>query len=153
MLRVAMRGFVIVLAMVLAVASAGTVLCEMDCAAGEHAASVAGMTDDAANGASSHCSGERIDSTRHDMSARHGSSGDDTKRSGNTKHSSAHSHLRIVATAAARIQISPPRLSSDFAPVSFGPAIFARVEENFWNNNSSPPIKPPSVFSTGVLRI
>jgi hypothetical protein len=143
------RGAIISLALVLAVASAGTVLCEMDCAAGEHAASAAAMTDGVANGASSHCSGERIDSARRDMSARHGSSG------GDTKHTGAHSHLRIVATVRAEVQISPALLLSDFAviPASFDAAIFARVEENFWNNNSSPPIKPPSVFSTGVLRI
>jgi hypothetical protein len=155
MLRAAMRGSMIILALVLAVASPGTVLCEMNCAAGEHVASAAGMTDGAANVASSHCDGERIDLARHDMSARHGSSGGNTKRSGNTKHSSAHSHLRIVATVGAEVQISPALLLSDFAvvAVSFAAANFARIEETFWNNNSSPPIRPPSDFSTGVLRI
>ena len=45
MLRAAMRGAMIVLAMVLVVASAGTVLCEMNCAARDTGAAATGMHD------------------------------------------------------------------------------------------------------------
>jgi hypothetical protein len=149
MMRVAIRGSIVVLALVLAVASAGTVLCEMDCAAGGHAEAAAAMSDSASGVATSHCDGEQMDSARHDMPSPHGSSG------GNTQHSVVHLHLRIVATVGAKAQISPPRILSNFAitPVSFGSAILVRLEANFQNNNSSPPIKSPSAFSTGVLRI
>ena len=56
----------VVLALVLAVASAGTVLCEMDCAAGDTGASATGMHDGSMNVAISHCDGERIDSAQHE---------------------------------------------------------------------------------------
>jgi|SRR5579864_896479 len=149
MMRVAIRGSIVVLALVLAAASAGTVLCEMDCAAGGHAEAAASLSDSASGVATSHCDGEQMDSARHDMPTPHGSSG------GNTKHSGAHSHLRIVATVSAEVQISPALILSNFAgtPVSFSSAILARRGANFWNRNSSPPIKSPPVFSAGVLRI
>jgi hypothetical protein len=144
-----MRGAVFVLALVLVTVSAGTVLCEMNCTAGGHAESSAAMTDGAASSATSHCDGEQIDASRQNMPSRHGSS------NGNTKHSGAHSHLRIVATVRAEVQVSAALTVSDFVstPAVFGVSIFSCVDENFWNNNSSPPIKSPSVFSTGVLRI
>jgi hypothetical protein len=149
MMRVAIRGQIVVLALVLAIASAGKVLCEMDCAAGGHTEASAALRDSASGAAASHCDGEQMDSPRPDMPAPHGSS------DGNSKHSGAHSHLRIVATATARIQISPAQILSDFAvtPVSSGAAISESVAGKFRNNSSSPPLKSPSVFSTGVLRI
>jgi hypothetical protein len=149
MRRVAIRGFMIVLALVFAVANAGTVLCEMDCAAGGHAESSAAITDGVASGAASHCDGERIDSARLDAQGHHGNS------NGNTKHDGAHSHLRFVATVGAEVRISPAIKVSDFAvsPVHFDSTNFVRGEENFWNNNSSPPINSSFVFAAGVLRI
>jgi hypothetical protein len=149
MMRVAIRSAIVVLALVLVVASAGTVLCEMECAAGGHTDAAAAIGAGASGVTTSHCDGEQMDSGRHEMPMPDGSSG------GNRKHSGAHSHLRIVATAGAEVQISPALILSDFAvtPVSFGSAIPGSVAGNFWNNNSSPPIKSPSVFSTGVLRI
>jgi len=148
MVRGVIRGSIILLALMLALASAGTVLCETDCAAGEHAEAAAAMGG-TESGAASHCDGERIDGARHDMAAHHGSPG------GNAKHGGAHSHLRIVATVGAEVQIAPALILSDFAitPMNFGTAIFRRVDENFWKSNSSPPTKSPLVFSTGVLRI
>jgi hypothetical protein len=143
-----MRAAIIVLALMLAVASAGMALCEMDCAAGGHAASATAMMEHATSAATSHCDGEQMDSAQHDAPAQHGSS------SGNTKHG-VHLHPRIVATASARIQISPKRAFSDIAvnSAAFGSGIFARVEGNLWNHSSSPPINFLPVFSTGVLRI
>lgn len=143
-----LRGAISLLVLMLVVASAGTVMCEMDCAAGGLADAAAARCAGAGGVATSHCNGEQMDSSRHDIPMPNGSP------SGNTKHSGAHLHPRIVATAGAEVQISPAPIS-DFAvtPVSSGPAIFARIEENLRNNNSSPPITPPSVFSTGVLRI
>jgi hypothetical protein len=90
-----------------------------------------------------------MESARHDMPSPDGNSG------GPTKHTGAHLHPRIVATATARIHISPALTFSDFVatPVSFGSAIFARIEANFRSNNSSPPINYPSVYSSSVLRI
>ncbi len=145
-MRTAMRGLMIVLVMTLAVASAGTVLCGMDCAAGGHAESVAAIAP--TNSGASHCDGEQTDSLMKDMSAHHGSSG------GNKKHG-AHSHSGNVATVTAEIQILPTSILSDFAatPANFGAAIFARAGQYSWKTNSSPPINSPSVFSTGVLRI
>jgi hypothetical protein len=149
MIRVAMRGSMIVLALVFAIANAGTVLCDMDCAAGGRTEAAAAMGDGASGAATSHCSAEQMDSSRHDMPAPHNSSG------GNTKHSAVHLHPRIVATATARIQISPRHTSSyfvtDSVPSSSG--ILARGEANLRNNNSSPPIESPPVFSSSVLRI
>jgi hypothetical protein len=149
MRRDAMRGFMILLALIFAFASAGTVLCETNCAAGASAASGAGMPDGSEKVATSHCDGEQTDASRQDAPVHHRNSG------GNTKHDGAHSHLRIVATASAEVQVSPALTFSNFAatPVNFGAALFARVEQNSWNNNSSPPLKSSSVFSTGVLRI
>ena len=149
MMRVAIRGQIVVLALVLAIASAGTVLCEMDCVAGGHIDSATATSDSASGVATSHCDGEQMDSARHDNPIPNSDSG------GNTKHNGAHSHLRIVATATARIQISPVQILSDFAvtPVSSGAAISESVAGKFRNNSSSPPLKSPSVFSTGVLRI
>jgi len=62
-----------------------------------------------------------MDSARQDKPTPNGGTG------GNTKHNGAHSHLRIIATATARIRISPAQILSNFA------------------------VAP--VFSTGVLRI
>jgi hypothetical protein len=89
-----------------------------------------------------------MDSATQYMAAHHGSSG------GNRKHS-AHLHTGIVATVTAEIQILPAIILSDFAapPANFGAAIFVRAGQYSWNNNSSPPVKSPPVFSTGVLRI
>jgi hypothetical protein len=149
MMRVAIRGQIVVLALVLAIASAGTVLCEMDCVAGGHIDSATTMSDSASGVATSHCDGEQTDSPRHDVPAPHGSS------DGNTKHSGGHSHPRIVATATASIQILPQRTFSNLAVISdlFSSCTFVGVEGNLRNNNSSPPINSPAVFSTGVLRI
>jgi hypothetical protein len=149
MMRVGMRGFVIVLALVFAFASAGTVLCEMNCAAGESAATTEGMPDGSTNVATSHCDGEQIDVARQDIPTHHGSS------DGNTKHSGAHSHLRFVATVGGEVQIFPAIIHSEFAmsPLNFGSGILARGEEDFWNNNSSPPINSSFVFAASVLRI
>jgi len=149
MLRVAMRGSMIVLALVFVFAGVGTMLCDMDCAAHGHAASTAAAIDGAARTASAHCGGEQNETSRHNMPASQGSS------SRNTKHTGVHLHPRIVATTTARIQISPALTLSDFAgaPVYFSSAIPGQVAGNSWSNNSSPPIKSPSIFSTGVLRI
>jgi hypothetical protein len=149
MLRIATRGFVIVLALLFVVASAGTILCEMNCVAGEPGASAAGMTDGSKNIATSHCDGEQPEAMQLDMPAPHGNPG------GNTKHGNAHSHLRIVAKVTAESQLSPALTPSDFAsaPANFRGAIISRNEENLWNNNPSPPINFPSVFSADVLRI
>jgi hypothetical protein len=89
-----------------------------------------------------------MDSLMKDMSAHHGSSG------GNRKHG-AHLHTGIVATVGARVLISPRIKFSEFAVVSvdLGARIFARADENFWRNNSSPPINSSFVFAAGVLRI
>jgi hypothetical protein len=149
MMRVAMRGFMIVLAMVLALASAGTVLCEMDCAAGGHTESDAktvAMTP--MNAGASHCDGDQMNSAAQDMGAHHGSS------SGSRKHG-AHLHTGIVATVGARVLISPQIKFSEFAvaSVDLGARVFASFDENLWKNNSSPPINSSSVLSTGVLRI
>jgi hypothetical protein len=147
-MRFLLRGLIIVLALVLAIASGGTVLCEMDCAAGGHASPAAAINDGMASTPTSHCDGEQMDSSHHTLSP-HGSSTENPKRGG------AHLHPRIVATVAAGIQILPKRTSSDFAvnSVVVGSGIFVRVEANLWNHNSSPPINLPSVFSAGVLRI
>jgi hypothetical protein len=146
MMRVAMRGFMIVLTLVLGVASAGTVLCEMDCAAGGHAESAAAMAP--MNAGASHCDGEQMDSATQDIGAHHGSSG------GTRKHG-AHLHTGIVATVGARVLISPGIKFSEVAvaSVDFGALVFARADENFWRNNSSPPINSSFVFAAGVLRI
>jgi hypothetical protein len=146
MMRVVMRGFMIVLALVLVVASAGTVLCEKDCAAGGHAASAVAMTPMSVG--TSHCDGEQVDLSAQDSSTHHGNSG------GHTKHG-AHLHSGIVATITAQVLVSPPRTSISFAvaPTAFGVRGSARSNENFWKNNSSPPINSLSVFATGVLRI
>ncbi len=146
MMWVAMRGFMSVLTLALVVASAGTVLCEMDCAAGGHAESAAAMTPMNAGG--SHCDGEQMDLAQRDMSSHHGSSG------GNTKHR-AHLHSGIVATVGARVLISPGIKFSEFAvaSVDFSAPVFARADENSWKNNSSPPMKSSFVFAAGVLRI
>jgi hypothetical protein len=146
MLRIATRGFVIVLALLFVVASAGTVLCEMDCAAVGHAASSVAMTP--MNNGASHCDGEQIDSAQQALSAHHGSSG------GNAKHGT-HSHSGIVATVTARVLLSPARAFFSFtaAPITFGVTGSAHVKENSWNNNSSPPMNCPSAFATGILRI
>ncbi|HEY4837813.1 MAG TPA: hypothetical protein VIH72_04360 [Candidatus Acidoferrales bacterium] len=146
MVRVAMRGIMIVLALVLIVASAGTVLCEMDCAASGHPESVAAMTP--MNVGASHCDGEQMDLAQPDTGAHHGSSG------GNTKHR-AHLHTGIVATVGARVLISPAIKfsASAVASVDFGAPVFARFDENFWRNNSTPPINSSFVFAVGVLRI
>jgi hypothetical protein len=146
MVRVAMRGLIAVLALVLIVASAGTVLCEMDCAASGHAESVAAMTP--MSGGASHCDGEQMDSAQQEMGAHHGSS------SGSRKHG-AHLHTGIVATVGARVLISPAIKFSDVAvaSVDFGAPVFVRADENFWKNSSSPPINSSFVFATGVLRI
>ena len=140
-MRVVMRGFVIVLAMVLAVASPGTVLCEMDCAAVGHAAATVAMTPMSVGG--SHCDGEQSD-----LSAHHGNSG------GNTKHG-AHLHSGMVATVGAAVVASPVNTFSDFAiaSVDFGAPVTAHAGENSWNNNSSPPINSSSVLAPRVLRI
>jgi hypothetical protein len=146
MMRVAMRGLIAVLALVLIVASAGTVLCEMDCAAGGHAESVAAMTP--MSGGASHCDGDQMDSATQEMGAHHGSSG------GNTKHG-AHLHTGIVATVGARVLILPTIKFSEFAvaSVDFAAPVFPRFDENFWKSNSSPPIESSFVFAAGVLRI
>jgi hypothetical protein len=141
------RSAIIVLALVLAVASAGTVLCEMDCAVFGHAASAAAMTDGSYGGATLHCQGEQNEIAHHQMPAPHRTS------SGNTKHSGAHLHARIVATATARVQISPVVTFSAVIPVAFGAAICARTDEASWNDSSSPPVNSPSVFASSVLRI
>jgi hypothetical protein len=145
MMRIAMRGFMIVLALVLVVASAGTVLCEMDCAAVGHAASAAAMAPMSAG--ASHCDGEQGDSAQ-DLSAHHGSSG------GSTKHG-AHLHSGIVATVTARVLVSPVIAFLGYAvdSVGFGARVISRADENSWKNNSSPPMNSSSVFATGVLRI
>jgi hypothetical protein len=148
-MRIAMRGIMIVLALVLTVSSAGTVLCEMDCAAGGHAESeamTAAMTPMNAGG--SHCDAERMDSAMRELSAHHGSSG------GNRKHS-AHLHSGIVATVGARVSISPRIRFSEFAvaSVDFGKLVFACADENCRRNNSSPPINSSFVFAADVLRI
>jgi hypothetical protein len=141
MMRLAMRGFMIVLALVIVVASAGTVLCEMDCAAGGHLELAAAMTP--MNASASHCDGEQME-----MSVHHGSSG------GNTKHR-AHLHTGIVATVGARVLISPTIKFSELAVTSIDSVapLFARADENFWKDNSSPPINSSFVFAAGVLRI
>lgn len=146
MMQVAIRGFMIVLVMTLAVASVGTVLCEMDCAAGGHAESAAAMTP--MNAGASHCDGEPMDSAQQKMGAHHGSS------DGNRKHG-AHLHTGIVATVGVRVLISPGIKFSEFAvsSVDYGAQFFARADENFWRNNSSPPINSSFVFAAGVLRI
>jgi hypothetical protein len=147
MMRVAIRGQIVVLALVLAIASAGTVLCEMDCVAGGHAEASTALRDSASGAAASHCDGEQMDPPRHDMP--------NSDSGGNTKHSGAHSHPRIVATPGAEVQLSRALTLSNFAvaPASFGSAVIASIEGNLRNNNSSPPINSPSAFSTGVLRI
>jgi hypothetical protein len=147
MIRVAMRGSMIVLALAFAIANAGTVLCERDCATGGHSEAAAAMSDNASGAATAHCVAEQMNSTRHDLPMSHKNS------HGNTKHSAAHLHPRIVATATARVQISPSQTFSYFAAASTGSGSFASVERNFWNRNSSPPIGFPPDFSTGVLRI
>jgi hypothetical protein len=143
------RAAIIVVVLVLAVASAGTVLCEMDCIAGRHAASPAAVTDDAASVATSHCAGELIQSMPHEMPSPHGSSG------GNTKHSGVHLHPRIQAITIAKIQISSSLAFSGSVvtrvPVSVG--FSPRNNKTSWNSNSSPPINSPSFFASGVLRI
>jgi hypothetical protein len=141
MMRVVMRGLMIVLALVLVVASAGTVLCERDCAAVGHAASSIAMPPMGVG--ASHCDGEQIDSSQH------GNSG------GSTKHGGAHLHSGIVATVGARVLISPAITFSAFAvaSVDLGAALLASGDEHSWNSNSSPPIDFPSGFSSGVLRI
>ncbi len=68
MMRIAIRGHIVVLALVLAIASAGTVLCEMDCAAGGRTDSAAATNDSASGVATSHCDGEQMDSAGRDMS-------------------------------------------------------------------------------------
>lgn len=149
MLRVAMRGFVIVLALLFVVASAGTILCEMNCVAGDPGAPAAGTPDGSMNVATSHCDGQQPESRHLDMPAPQRTSG------GNTKHSGAHSHLRIVAMVSAEVQISPAATVCDFSvtPVIASASIFPMADQNFWNNNSSPPIKFPSVSSANILRI
>jgi len=149
MMRVAIRGQIVVLALVLAIASAGTVLCEMDCVAGGHAEAATAMSDSASGAATSHCDGEQMDSARQDKTMPNGDTG------GNTKHNGAHSHSRIIATTITRIQISPAQILSGFAVTTAfsGTTFLESVAGNFRNNSSSPPLESPSVFSTGVLRI
>ena len=149
MMRAVTRGLMIVLALVFAAASAGTVLCEMACAAVGHTEAAAAMSDNASGIATSHCDGEQMDSARHDMPMPNRNSG------GNTKHSGVHSHPRIVATTTARIQISPARTfsASEVNAVVLGSALFVRTGQTLWHDNSPPPINFPSVFATGVLRI
>lgn len=146
MLRITVRGLMIVLALAMVVASAGTVLCEMDCAAVEQAASSVGMAPMSAG--ASHCDGEQSDSAQQDLSAHHGNSG------GNTKHG-AHLHSGIVATVTARVLVTSAQTISSFAiaPIAVGVTVSSRANENSWNNNSSPPMNPRSIFATGVLRI
>lgn len=146
MMRVVVRGFLIVLALVLIVASAGTVLCERDCAADGHAASAAAMAP--MNVGISHCDGEQSDSSARDLSTHHRSSG------GNTRHG-AHLHSGIVATVTARVSVSPVIAFLGYAVASVGlrASVISRADENSWNNNSSPPTSSSSVFATGVLRI
>jgi hypothetical protein len=150
MMRVAFRGAITVLALVLVFASAGVVLCETDCVASERAASAgASMNDGFGHDTGSHCAGEPMDSARHDTSTPNRNS------SGNTKHTGAHLHPRLVATATAEIQIAPAITLSDFAVTApaFISNLFARAQGNLWTNDSSPPINSPEAFSTRVLRI
>ena len=146
MMRVAMRGLMIVLTLVIVVAGAGTVLCEMDCAGGGHTELAAAMTP--MNAGASHCDGEQMDLGSREMGAHHGSSGD------NAKHR-AHLHTGIVATVGARVLILPAIKFSEFAVAStdFVAPLFARTDEKFWKSNSSPPINSSFVFAAGVLRI
>lgn len=148
-MRVAIRGTILVIALVLAVGSAGTVLCEMDCAAGGHTEAAAAMSDGAGGVATSRCDGEQMDSARRDMPMPNKSSG------GNTKHSGGHSHSRIVATTTARIQISPARTFSVSVvnAAASGSPLFVRIDQTLWHDNSPPPIKSASVFAASVLRI
>jgi hypothetical protein len=145
MTRIVMRGFMIVLALTLATASAGTVLCEMDCAAGGHAESAAAITP---MSNTSHCDGVQTDSARQEMGVHRGSSG------GNRKHG-AHLHTGIVATVGVRVLILPAIKFSEVAVASIGSVapVFARADQNFWINNSSPPINSSFVFAASVLRI
>jgi hypothetical protein len=157
MMRVVTRSAVILLALVLAVASAGTVLCEMECAACGFETSSRAMTDgaadfDAINVASSstampHCEGDQNETARNNTPVSHGPS------SGTTHHHGVHVHPRIVATAAVGASISPS--ASIFAAVHTVSDTVPPVYnfEFSSNNNSPPPINSPSVFATGVLRI
>lgn len=149
MMRFVVRGSIVVLALVFVFASAGTILCEMDCAAGGHAefeATTAALAP--MNAGTSHCDGEQMDSAKQEMGSHHGNS------NGNRKHG-AHLHAGIVATVSARVLISPRIKVSEFvvASVDFGESVFAGADENFWRNNSSPPISSSIVFAAGVLRI
>jgi hypothetical protein len=158
MMRVAIRGSIVILALVLAVASAGTVMCEMNCAACGNETSGRTITDEgtnvvlAANNASSsvvmaHCHGDRNETARNRMPASHDPSG------GTTNHHGVHVHPRIVATAVAGISISlSVSIFRAIHTVSNAvPAVY--TFEFSSNNNSSPPINSPFVFAAGVLRI
>src|SRR5882724_5835857 len=92
-----MRGAIVVLALMLAVASAGTTLCEMDCAAGGRADTTVASADAVSSSDVMPCHGGENGTTQHSASLPHGQS------RGDTGHSGEHLHARIVATATAKI--------------------------------------------------
>jgi hypothetical protein len=142
-----LRGAIFGLALILAVASAGTTLCEMDCTASEHSDATVASTDTASNVDVMTCHGGESDSALHNSSSPQGQS----HRS--PKHTGGHLHARIVATAAAKapaaravtISISSNLLSSIPLPT--------KRNAFLQGNRIFPPINLSSAFATGVLRI
>jgi hypothetical protein len=142
-----MRGAIVVLALMLAVASAGMALCEMVCAAGGHGDTTVASIDTATTSDVMSCHGGETDATTHNSSLPHGPS------HGNTRHAGGHLHARIVATAGAK---TPTARAATISVVNnFHPkvALVISLYEYSRSSLNLPPIKLSSAFATGVLRI
>jgi hypothetical protein len=142
-----MRGLIILLAIVFALASAGSVLCEIDCASGGSLQGKISMEGNANGATSMRCHNHEGSKLSHDRPAPDRNSG------GNTKKCGVHGHTRIVAKANAGTRAIPAGASRTPALVSGSRAGSAFNENNLRSSDFSPPISPPSVFTIGVLRI
>jgi hypothetical protein len=142
-----MRSLIILLALVFAVASAGTILCEIDCEAGRLARESASMIGGATSAMPMHCHNQHAGTQRQQTPEPHGNPG------GNTKDCGVHGHGRIVATANAKISVLNYGAAAALGSINATPARASIIQDGALRRRFSSSIGSPSIFASGVLRI
>jgi hypothetical protein len=139
------RGLVIVLVLTFAMSSAGTVLCEVDCASARLSHDAAPVLEGGAT--AMHCHGMGNETARRDAPAQRGKSHRSKKDGG------AHQHARNQVIANSRTQFAST--GADATPAALVDRVLPSLDIPGISRNGdvSIPINTHSAFTTGVLRI
>jgi hypothetical protein len=143
-----MRGSIILLVVMFAAASAGTVKCEITCAGAGPSHDAVTPPGSASGAASMHCHGQMAGTARHHSAAPDGNSKENTKRCG------VHGHNKIVATAGTKIPFLTSAGVATAVPGGESAAYSALIQKaTAFRCDFLPTIRGISFLATGVLRI